>query len=96
MTDVIQPDEICVTMPQLIFRDIRVEGSLLCTPKQAQEMLDLVTHHNVSVKTNSFYGLEKLPELIELVRSGKLKGKGIIIVDEDGMRKERQASSKLV
>lgn len=89
MTDVTQPDEICVTMPQLIFRDIRVEGSLLCTPKQAQDMLDLVTEHNISVKTKSFHGLERLPKLMQLVRSGKLKGKAIIIVDEEAMKKGR-------
>jgi len=83
-----QPDEVCITMPQLIFRDIRVEGSLLCTPKQSQDMLDLVTEHNISVKTNPFYGLEKLPELIVLVESGKLKGKGIVIVDEEAIEKE--------
>ena len=83
-------------MQQLIFRDIKVEGSLLCTPKQSQEMLDLVTEYNISVKTKAFQGLEKLHELIELVQSGKLKGKGIIIVDADAMIKERQATSGLV
>jgi propanol-preferring alcohol dehydrogenase len=59
-------------------------------------MLDMVATHDIGVKTNPFHGLEKLPELIELVHSGRLKGKGIITVDEEAMKTDRETTKKLV
>ena len=89
-----QPKDISITFEEIIFRDIRVEGSLLCTVQQTQDMLDLVAQHNITVKTNPFHGLEKLPDLLDLVHGGKLAGKGIIIVDEQAMKTEREATSE--
>ena len=77
-------------MQELIFRDVRIEGSLLCTVQQGQEMLELVAERGITIKTNAFHGLEQLPQLVELARSGKMQGKGIIIVDEEAMRKEQE------
>jgi alcohol dehydrogenase, propanol-preferring len=47
-----------------------------------KEMLEVVAKHNIKVQTNPFVGLKKIPELVEFAQSGKMKGKGIIIVDE--------------
>ena len=65
----------------------------MCTVQQSQDMLDLIAKHNITVKTNPFHGIKKLPELLELVHSGKLAGKGIIVVDEQAMKTEREATS---
>lgn len=69
-------------MEQFIFRDIRVHGSLLCSRTDAQRMLDLVAEKNITVKTNPFFGLQQLPQLIDLAHNGKMAGKGILVVDE--------------
>ena len=69
-------------MEQFIFRDIRVHGSLLASRTDAQRMLDLVAAENITVKTNPVFGLRQLPELIALAQSGRMAGKGILVVDE--------------
>lgn len=50
-------------------------------------MMALVAEHNITVKTNAYHGLEKLPELVEYAHSGKMQGKGIVIVDEAQLKK---------
>lgn len=77
-------------MEQFIFRDIRVHGSLLCSRTDAQQMLDLVAEKNITVKTNPFFGLQQLPQLIDLARNGKMAGKGILIVDEQEIEKMKR------
>ena len=69
-------------MEQFIFRDIRVHGSLLCSRTDAQRMLNLVAEKNITVNTNPFFGLTELPKLLDLAHSGKMAGKGILIIDE--------------
>ena len=59
----------------------------MCTRPEAQRMLQVVAEHGISVKTNPFFGLEEIPRLIELVESKKMAGKGVIIVDEEEMKK---------
>ena len=81
-------------MEELIFRDIHVEGSLLCTVQQGQEMLEVVAKNGITVKTNLFYGLEQLPELVERAHSGKMQGKGLIVVDEEAVKKEHKETSR--
>lgn len=46
-------------------------------------MLDLVALHEIKVKTNAFFGLDQIPNLLNLVHTGKMTGKGIIVVSED-------------
>ena len=58
-------------------------------------MLELVAKHKISVKTNAFHGLEKIPELTRLVESGKMQGKGIVIVDEEAVRKEKEGMGEM-
>ncbi len=59
-------------------------------------MLDVVAEHNISVKTNPFHGLKKIPELVEFAHGGKMQGKGIIIVDEEQVKTEKKLVEKLV
>ncbi|KAL9030454.1 MAG: hypothetical protein Q9180_006905 [Flavoplaca navasiana] len=89
--------EVSVPFHELIFRDIRIHGSLI-SPRLKTEsirMLDFVVEHDITVKTNPFFGLKEIPHLVEkplqLAHSGKMAGKGIVIVDEDEVKnfKER-------
>ena len=77
-------------MEELIFRDIHVEGSLLCTVQQGEEMLEVVAKNGITVKTNLFHGLEQLPELVRWAHSGRMQGKGIIIMDEEAVKREHE------
>ena len=84
---VLQPPEVSVPFHELIFRDIRVKGSLICTKQEADRMLQIVAEHKIRVNNNPFFGLNEIPKLIDLVHTGKMAGKGIIIVDKDEQRR---------
>ncbi|ORY09300.1 chaperonin 10-like protein [Clohesyomyces aquaticus] len=89
-------NEVVIPFRELIFRDIRVRGSLICSPEEARQMLDVVDKHRISVNTNAFNGLDKIAELMELAEGGKMKGKGIIIVDPEQIKKEKESGLKMV
>lgn len=67
---------------EIVFRDVRIKGSLYCNPKNAREMLDVVAKNGISVKTNPVNGFNEIPKLVELAESGKLQGKGVVIIDQ--------------
>lgn len=92
----LQPTEVSVPFAELIFRDIRIKGSLVCTRTEAQRMLKVVAEHGISVKTNPFFGLNELPKLLDLVHTGKMAGKGVIIVDEEEQRKVKEGKTTKV
>lgn len=75
---------------ELIFRDIRIEGSLLSSRSDSQKVLDLVSKHKVYVKTDAFYGIHSIPKLIELGHSGKVAGKGVVFIDAELVAKEQE------
>jgi propanol-preferring alcohol dehydrogenase len=53
-------------------------------------MLQVVAEHTISVNTNAFNGLGEMEKLIELAESGKMKGKGIVIIDQAQVDAERK------
>jgi propanol-preferring alcohol dehydrogenase len=59
-------------------------------------MLDVVAEHGISVQTNAFNGLHEMESLVHLVESGTMKGKGVIIMDEEQIKKEKQSGLVLV
>ncbi|KAH7069491.1 chaperonin 10-like protein [Paraphoma chrysanthemicola] len=85
-----QPDNVVVPFCELIFRDIRVRGSLIASPNEARDMLALVARHGISVHTNAFNGLDEIAKMVELAHSGRMKGKGIVIVDKEQVAKEQE------
>lgn len=89
MVQIAQPDLVSIPYPELIFRDVHVKGSLISSRSEAQRMLDLVAEHNITVKTNPFFGLKEIPKLVELARSGKMAGKGVVVVEEKEIEKVR-------
>jgi len=56
-------------------------------------MLDLVAEHNISVQNNIFHGLKEIDKLIGLVHTGKMKGKGVVIVDQAQVEQEKKISA---
>jgi propanol-preferring alcohol dehydrogenase len=87
----LQPDDVIIPFRELVFRDVRVRGSLMSSPSEAEHMLDTVAKDKITVASNPFDGLEKIPELIELAHSGKMSGKGMIIVDREQIKAERKS-----
>jgi propanol-preferring alcohol dehydrogenase len=70
-----QPDNISIPFHEIIFRDIKIHGSLICSQEESVSMLETIAKHGVTVTTNRFDGLEKIEELVEMVHGGKIKGK---------------------
>jgi propanol-preferring alcohol dehydrogenase len=50
--------------------------------KEVQEMLQFVAKHGLEGKSQAYYGLKYIPNLVKALHSGKLQGKGIVIVDK--------------
>ncbi|GAB7359351.1 hypothetical protein MBLNU230_g6002t1 [Neophaeotheca triangularis] len=94
MVQIAQPDVVNIPFPELIFRDIRVRGSLICSPKESERMLEVIAEHGISVKTNPFYGLDKIEDLTKMVHGGKIQGKAVIVIDEEQMEKEKELGAK--
>ena len=76
MVQIAQPDLVPIPYPELIFRDVRVKGSLISSRSEAQRMLDLVAEHNITVKTNPFFGLKEIPRFSGAGTKWKDGGKG--------------------
>lgn len=89
VVQVAQPDEVCVPFQEIVFRDIRVRGSLLCSPAESRAMLEAVAEHGVEVRTNVFHGLESMGELMDMVNGGKIQGKAVIVVDQKQIDAEK-------
>ncbi|KAI9731570.1 MAG: hypothetical protein M1834_004690 [Cirrosporium novae-zelandiae] len=81
LVQIAQPPRVSIPYAELIFRDVRVSGSLLCSREQARDMLDAVARYGIRAKTFLVEGLERVRELVEVAESGRLKGKGVVVVD---------------
>ena len=90
IVQVAQPDMVCVPFPELIFRDIRIVGTMISGQEQAQDMLNLVAENKIQVETNVFHGLKEVPRMVDLSHSGKMKGKAICVVDEKAIEEEKR------
>jgi propanol-preferring alcohol dehydrogenase len=61
-----------------------------------QKMLEIVSKHDIKVHTNPFNGLEEVPKAVELARSGKMKGKPVVLIDGKAIEKEKKSGLKMV
>ncbi|KAK5071173.1 hypothetical protein LTR64_007677 [Lithohypha guttulata] len=82
MIQISQPAIVSIPFAELVFRDVRVKGSLVAGQDQSQAMLDLVGKAGIKVETNIFNGLNEVPKMIDLAHSGKMKGKAVCAVDK--------------
>ncbi|KAK0720118.1 chaperonin 10-like protein [Lasiosphaeris hirsuta] len=94
MLQIAQPIEVQIPFHEFIFRDIRVRGSVLCSPGESKEMMEFVALNGIDVKANLFHGLEKIHDLVEKVEQGKIQGKAIIIVDEEQIWREEELGAE--
>ena len=94
MVQIAQPDNVVIPFPELIFRDIRVRGSLICSAEESKSMLKCIAQHGVTVKTNPFQGLDKIGDLVEMVHGGKIQGKAVIVVDPEQIEEEKKIGAK--
>lgn len=53
-------------------------------------MLKIVAEHGISVNGNAFNGLGEIEKLVHLAESGKMKGKGLIIMDPEQIKREKE------
>ncbi|KAI4607201.1 hypothetical protein J4E83_009657 [Alternaria metachromatica] len=95
MIQLAQPDGVVIPFHELILRDIRVRGSAVANLSEARDMLDLVAGHGITVQTSSFQGLGEIEKLVKLAHSGKMKGKGVVIMDQEQIEKEKNVRSAL-
>lgn len=96
LIQIAQPDYVKIPFAEFVFRDIRVKGSLICSPEEARQMLDVVSKNSITVITNPVKGLDKVKDLVELAHSGKMKGKGVCVVDQQQIDKEKESGLKMV
>lgn len=52
-------------------------------------MLDVVVKHNIKVSSSVFHGIEEIPKVVDMLRQGKYQGKGVIVIDEDAVKREQ-------
>lgn len=94
MIQVAQPDNIIIPFQEFVFRDIRVKGSVLSSPEESEAMVRFIGEKGVEVKITVFNGLSQIVDLLEVIHSGKIQGKAVIIVDQEQINKERQLGAK--
>jgi propanol-preferring alcohol dehydrogenase len=94
MIAIAQPEKIIIPFQEIVFRDIRIHGSLLCSAEESKKMVECIAEHGVKVRTNIFHGLDKIEQLVNLVQSGKLEGKAVIVVDQDQLEHEKSIGAK--
>ncbi|KAF6813570.1 alcohol dehydrogenase GroES-like domain-containing protein [Colletotrichum musicola] len=94
MHQLAQPAEVKIPFLELMLRDIRVRGSLTCSRGETETMLEHVEEHGIKLENNIFHGLDKIHEAVELVHSGKISGKAVIIVDEEQVEQDKKLGAK--
>lgn len=52
-------------------------------------MLDVVVKHNIKISMSVFHGIEEIPKVVDMLRQGKYQGKGVIVIDEDAVKREQ-------
>ncbi|KAF2095908.1 GroES-like protein [Rhizodiscina lignyota] len=95
LVQIAQPETISIPFHEVVFRDIKIHGSLMSSVAEATRMLDVVAEHGVSVEKNVFHGLHEIPKLMDLAHGGKMKGKGMIVVDQEQIDRQNSQGLKL-
>lgn len=60
MIQISQPAIVNIPFAELVFRDVRVKGSLVAGQEQSQDMLNLCAEAGIKVETNLFHGLKEV------------------------------------
>jgi NADPH-dependent curcumin reductase CurA len=52
-------------------------------------MLDTVVKHKIRVRHRVFHGIDEIPKAVEMLHNGQYQGKGVIVIDEEIVKKEQ-------
>lgn len=85
MVQVAGPNVTSVSIFDLVFRDIKIKGSMLAGSECSKEMLAEYARHGIKVDTNIFLGLDQVSVMVDMLKSGKLKGKAVCVVDQEAL-----------
>ncbi|KAB5529035.1 chaperonin 10-like protein [Coniochaeta sp. 2T2.1] len=86
-----QPPVVKIPYHEFVFRGMKVIGSLIASKGETDNMLEAVVKHGIHSRNEVFQGLDKIGELTHLVFSGKLRGKAVIVVDQEQVDKEKSS-----
>ncbi|KAL2072534.1 hypothetical protein VTL71DRAFT_11877 [Oculimacula yallundae] len=95
LVQIAQPTNVSVPFAELVFRDIRIHGSLTSSRGECQKMLKVASENKISVRTNPFYGIKEVPKAVELAHSGKMQGKPVIIIDNEAIENEKKTGLEM-
>ncbi|KAE9381659.1 GroES-like protein [Stipitochalara longipes BDJ] len=96
LVQIAQPTNVSVPFQELVFRDVRIHGSLTSSRGECLKMLDAVSKNNIKVKTNVFKGIKEVPKAIELAHSGRMQGKPVILIDQEAIKNEKKSGLEMV
>ncbi|KAL1866681.1 hypothetical protein Daus18300_006625 [Diaporthe australafricana] len=85
MVQIAQPKDVVVPFQELVFRDIKIIGSVISSPEESNSM---------AIKTNIFHALDEIEKLLSMAHGGKIQGKAVIVVDQEQIHKEQQLGAK--
>ena len=95
VTQIAVAQDFSLPINELVFRDIRIKSSLISSPDEARDMLDVVAKNEIKVKVNLFKGLKEVQKLVDYARSGKMQGKAVVVIDEEQVRRDGRFRGKL-
>jgi propanol-preferring alcohol dehydrogenase len=58
-------------------------------------MLEAVSKNNIKVKTNAFDGINGIVQAVELVHSGKMQRKPVILIDKEAIENGRKSGIQM-
>ena len=77
---------IAIPWAELLLRDIRLRGTLICSKREAEDMLALVAKAAIDVKRETASGLDKVNGLFERGKRGEVTGKPVVLVHEEDQK----------
>jgi alcohol dehydrogenase, propanol-preferring len=95
LVQVAQPAKVVLRFQEIIFRDIRLVGSLLASQSQLQDLVNFVVEHRIRVETKVFDGLNTLHEVLRLAHEGKIPGKLVVAMDKEAVEKVKQVPNSI-
>ncbi|KAH8914878.1 GroES-like protein [Atractiella rhizophila] len=81
-----QPETVEIPFRELIFRDIRIVGSLLGSAEDWKDLIAFVEKHKIKGETKTFSGLQSLEEIEVAAREGRYPGKMVVVLDEEAVK----------
>lgn len=90
VVQVAQPKTVAVPFQEVIFRDIKIVGSLLASRSQLQDLVKFVVEHTIEVETTMFDGLNSLPEVLKIAHEGNVSGKLVVVLDEEAVGNDKK------